>query len=62
METKPIGFMVACKKFFGQKPGQTLTEFRDEVNKLTPQDRLEMMPLLEVELGEKVLSQPQPSN
>jgi len=43
MEQKVTGFIVACKQFFGFKDGQTLLEFKTEVNALTPQDRLDMM-------------------
>ena len=30
-KTMALGFAVACKKFFGFKPGQTLQEFSDEI-------------------------------
>lgn len=35
-------FIVACKDFFDFLPGQTLLEFKDEVAKLTPQDKAEI--------------------
>jgi len=54
MTEKLVGFMTACKQFFGQKPGQTLLDFRNEVGKLTPQDRGDMIPGLEKELGVKI--------
>lgn len=41
------GFVLACKKFFNTKPGQSLVEFAGELKKLTPQDRLELAELLE---------------
>jgi hypothetical protein len=31
--------VVACKKFFGLHPGQTLTQFQEEVRALTDKDR-----------------------
>ena len=54
MEVKPTGFIVACKKFFGFKPGQTLREFKTEVKELTQADRDELAPLLAQALGEPV--------
>lgn len=39
---KEVGFVAACKEFFGFLPGQTLMTFRDEVQKLTPKDREEI--------------------
>lgn len=39
---EPIGFIVACKDFFGFLPGQTLLTFKEEVAKLTPADKAEM--------------------
>ncbi len=47
-------FIVACKKFFDKKGGQTTREFMDEVKKLTPDDRRELTPLLENELDTKI--------
>jgi hypothetical protein len=38
-KNQTTSFMAACKDFFGFKPGQTLTEFRDEIKELTPADR-----------------------
>lgn len=37
--THPIGFMSACRIFFGLKPGQTPIEFGRELQALSPQDR-----------------------
>ncbi len=51
MDEKKTSFMVACKTYFGFAPGQTLMEFRDEVNKLTPADKEEMRVGLEKELN-----------
>jgi hypothetical protein len=48
-------FMVACKEFFGFLPGQTLSDFSAEVKKLTEQDRKEMTPGLEQNLGVKIV-------
>ena len=36
---KPMSLVVACKHFFGFKPGQTLKEFNDEVKTLSIPDR-----------------------
>ena len=47
-------FIVACKRFFDQRKGQTLGEFVKEVKTLTPEDRQELKPLLEKELGDKI--------
>ena len=44
-------FIAACKRFFNQKPSQTLGEFVKEVKTLTPEDKQELKPLLEKELG-----------
>ncbi len=44
-------FIVACKEYFGFKPGQTLLEFKAEVAQLTPQDRAELAPMLAAQLG-----------
>lgn len=52
-----MSFAVACKKFFGLLPEQTVGQFVAEVKALTPEDRREMAPLLSVELGEEVLSE-----
>ena len=42
-----VGFIVACKEFFGFADGQTLMDFRDEVNKLSPEDKEEIKQGLE---------------
>lgn len=42
MAQKEMGFIAACKEFFGQLPGQTLVDFRNEVAKLTPEDKAEI--------------------
>jgi hypothetical protein len=47
----PIPFLSACKSFFGLKDGQKLTEFRDECNLLTKQDKEDLKPLLEKALN-----------
>lgn len=47
-------FIVACKRFFDQKPNQTLGSFVKEVKALTPEDKAEIKPLLEKELGDKI--------
>jgi len=40
--TKELGFVAACKEFFGFAPGQTLMSFRDECKLLTPKDQEEI--------------------
>ena len=47
-------FIVACKRFFGLKEDQKLGQFVKEVKELTPEDKLELKPLLEKELGDKI--------
>lgn len=44
-------FIVASKKFFGQKKSETLRQFLDENNQLTLKDKQELVPGLEKELG-----------
>jgi hypothetical protein len=51
---KPRTFMTSCKEYFGFKPGQSLVEFRDEVNALSPQDRKEIAEGLSKHFGEPV--------
>ena len=46
-----MGFVVACSKFFGSKPGQSLLQFAGEVRQLTDKDKEELRPFLEKELG-----------
>ena len=55
MET--ISFMAACVRFFGTKEGQTKLQFAQEVKALTPEDRAEMTPGLEANLGVKIQAQ-----
>lgn len=43
METEVCTFVVACKRFFGQKPGQSLAEFAGELRALAPQDKLDLI-------------------
>lgn len=47
-------FTVAAKKFFGLKPDETLFDFAKEVKALTQEDKTELKPLLEKELGEEI--------
>jgi len=49
-----MNFASACKKFFGQLPGQTLQEFGKELQSLTPADKTEMADMLSVQMGETV--------
>jgi hypothetical protein len=50
--------VIACKKFFGLLPNQTLAEFANEVRELAaslkPGEHVEFARLLEAELGEPV--------
>lgn len=34
-----VSFVSACRTFFGLKPGQTLTQFSQEIKALSPADR-----------------------
>jgi hypothetical protein len=36
-------FVVACKEFFGFKPGQGLQDFAAEVKALSPKDRADLV-------------------
>lgn len=38
-KNKPMGLFTAIRHFFGHKPGQTLTQFRDEITALSEEDR-----------------------
>lgn len=46
--------MMALKKFFGLKPGETLTEFHAETKALTQADRDELKAALETHFGEPI--------
>lgn len=41
-ENKELGFIGACRAFFGFHPEQTLMQFRDECAALSPADRVEI--------------------
>jgi len=47
-------FAVACKKFFGTKEGQGLSQFLAEIRQLSPQDVEEIRLELEKHFGEPV--------
>ncbi len=49
-----ISFTIACKKFFGQKQGESLADFATELKALTDDDRAEMRTQLQEALGEEV--------
>lgn len=49
-----VGFMAAVAKYFGKKEGQTLGEFKKEVDELTDKDRTDLAPLLSKVVGEEV--------
>ena len=42
METKQVGLITAIKDYFGMLPGQTLSEFSQEVKRLNEADRAEI--------------------
>lgn len=44
-------FTGAVLKYFGKKPNQSMVEFKDELAKLTAQDRIDLTPGLEAALG-----------
>jgi hypothetical protein len=50
-EKKNLSFVAAVRAFFGQKSGQTLLEFKDEISALTPTDRKELADMLSVALN-----------
>jgi hypothetical protein len=43
VEIKTMTFIMACRTFFGTKPGQTLQDFAAEVRALTAEDRAEFI-------------------
>lgn len=43
---KPMSLVVACKHYFGFKPGQSMSEFMQEVRDLTDADKAEFKRLL----------------
>ena len=38
-----VTFVVVCKKFFGQRPGQTLKDFSEELKALTQTNRADLI-------------------
>lgn len=40
---KPVTFVMACRTFFGVKPGQSLQEFVVELRELTPGDKADFI-------------------
>lgn len=36
-------FMMACREFFGAKPGASLQEFAAEIRALTPEDKAQLI-------------------
>ena len=42
MQMVQKSFLKACMEHFGKRPGQTLVGFRDEMNELTPKDKIEL--------------------
>jgi len=49
-----ISLLVACKKYFGMKEGQKLSDFGQEVKSLTTESREEIAQALSEILGEEV--------
>lgn len=47
-----MNFMMACKKFFGMKEGQSLSQFTAEVRELSEKDKKELAELLTQKLHE----------
>lgn len=39
---KKMGFVSACKEYFGLKEGQTLTQFAQELKALTAKDKADL--------------------
>jgi hypothetical protein len=45
---EPKTFIARCSEFFGKKPGQTLQDFKKEIDALTPQDKADMIEMFNV--------------
>ena len=55
MSDKKMKLTAALYKFFGRKPEtQTLQEFTEEVKRLAAEDKAELLPLLQAELGREI--------
>lgn len=52
--TQKLKSSVILKKFFGQKPGQTLVEFVQELKQLSSEEIAELASLAAAELGVEV--------
>lgn len=50
----PKSFMAACSQVFGKKEGQSLQDFKKEIDALTDKDRADLAPLLSAACGEEV--------
>lgn len=46
---KEMNFVGAVRQFFGQKQGQTLQQFGEEIKTLTPQDRADLAAMFETQ-------------
>jgi hypothetical protein len=46
-----LGAITVLKRFFGQKPGQSIGEFSEEVKQLDSKDKHELATLAAAELG-----------
>jgi hypothetical protein len=51
-------FVIAARKYFGQKDGQTLSEFAKEIGALTQKDREELSEGLAKEFGTEIIVNP----
>lgn len=49
-----MGKTTILMKFFGRKPGQSLSEFNAEIKALTPEDKEELVTLAAKELGVEI--------
>jgi hypothetical protein len=52
-----VGVITVLKRYFGQKPGQTLGEFSQEVRELSDTDKHELASLAADELGVELKSE-----
>lgn len=41
--SEPMSLVARCKEYFGLLPGQTISQFSQELKALTPKDRAELV-------------------
>jgi len=58
MQAKPLSDVMALQKFFGYRPGDTLREFKAEIDKLTGEEKTELAALAAKELGVELVAAP----